>query len=123
MATNTILSVLPVCSLHGHMKAMAHANKWSLTSAFCNIFTWAPVNFMWAQARVSPGVATPLCCSIVFGSDNTDNNILFSNYAKIKGHLSHNDWYKHGCLLSSCHSFELHLQEVNKTKSSWNLNI
>ena len=26
LATNTIISVLPVCSLHDHMKAIAHAN-------------------------------------------------------------------------------------------------
>ena len=58
--SNTILSVLPVCSLHVHMKAIMHANNWSLTLAFHTIFTWAPVNFTWAQARVCPGVATPL---------------------------------------------------------------
>ena len=47
LATNTIPSVLPVCSLHVHMKAIAHANNWSLTLhvAFHIIFTWAPVNF------------------------------------------------------------------------------
>ena len=28
------LLVLPVCSLHVHMKAIAHANNWSLTLAF-----------------------------------------------------------------------------------------
>ena len=43
-ATNTILSVLPVCSLHVHMEAIAHANDWLLTLAFYIIFTWAPVN-------------------------------------------------------------------------------
>ena len=42
------------------MKAIAHANNWSLTLAFHIIFTRAPVNFTWAQARVCPGVATPL---------------------------------------------------------------
>ena len=57
---NTILSVLPVCSLHVHMKVITHANNWSLTLTFHNIklFTQTPVNFMWAQARVCPGVAT-----------------------------------------------------------------
>ena len=34
LATNTILSVLPVCSLHVHMKVIAHANNWSFTLAF-----------------------------------------------------------------------------------------
>ena len=60
LATNTILSVLPVCSLHIHMKMIAHANNWSLTLPFHNIFTWAPVNFTWAQAWVCLGVAMPL---------------------------------------------------------------
>ena len=50
LATNTILSVLPVCSLHIHMKVIAHANNWSLTLAFHIIFTRAPVNFMRVQA-------------------------------------------------------------------------
>ena len=47
LATNTIPSVLPVCSLHVHMKAIAHANNWSLTLhvAFHIILTRAPVNF------------------------------------------------------------------------------
>ena len=35
-------------------------NNWSLTLAFHIIFTHAPVNFMWAQAHVCLGVATPL---------------------------------------------------------------
>ena len=35
----TILSVLPVCTLHVHMKAISHANNWSLTFAFYIIFT------------------------------------------------------------------------------------
>jgi len=43
-ATNTILSVLPVCSLHVHIEAIARANDWLLTLAFYIIFTWAPVN-------------------------------------------------------------------------------
>ena len=60
LATNTILSVVPVCSLHVHMKAIAHANNWSVTLAFHIIFTQAPVNFMWAWAQVCLGVATPL---------------------------------------------------------------
>ena len=60
LSTNTIPSVLPVCSLHVHMKAIAHANNWSLSLAFHIILTWAPVNFTWAQDQVSPGVATPL---------------------------------------------------------------
>ena len=51
-ATNTTLSVLPVCLLHIHMKAIAHANSWSLTLAFRIIFTQAPLNFTWAQAWV-----------------------------------------------------------------------
>jgi len=42
------------------MKAIAHANNWSLTLAFHNIFIRAPVNFTWVQTRVWPGVATPL---------------------------------------------------------------
>ena len=54
--SKTILSVLPICSLHVHMKAITHANNWSLTLAFHTIFTQAPVNFMWAQAWVCPGV-------------------------------------------------------------------
>ena len=58
--TNTILLVLPVCSLHIHMKVIAHANNWSLTLTFHIIFTRAPVNFMWAQAWVCSSVATPL---------------------------------------------------------------
>ena len=45
-------SVLPVCSLHVHMKAIAHANNYSSTLAFHIIFTRAPVNFPWAQAWV-----------------------------------------------------------------------
>ena len=58
-ATNTILSVLPVCTLHVLVKlAITHANNWFLTLAFYIIFTWATANFMWAQARVCPGVAT-----------------------------------------------------------------
>ena len=60
LATNTILSVVPVCSLHVHMKAIAHANNWSVTLAFHIIFTQAPVNFTWAWAQVCPGVAMPL---------------------------------------------------------------
>ena len=36
------------------------SNNWSLTLAFHIIFTRAPVNFMWAQARVCLGVAMPL---------------------------------------------------------------
>ena len=48
--TNTILSVLPVSSLHVRMKlAIAHANNDVSISA-----TWAPANFTWAQARVCP---------------------------------------------------------------------
>ena len=58
LATNTILSVLPVCSLHVHMKVIAHANNLFDLSI---IFTRAPVNFMWAQTWVAmPGVAMPL---------------------------------------------------------------
>ena len=60
LATNIILSLLPVCVLHVHMKAIAHANNWSLTSAFHITFIRAPVNFMWAQAQVCLGIATPL---------------------------------------------------------------
>ena len=60
LAINIILSVLPVYLLHVHIKVIAHANNWSLTLAFHIIFIWASVNFMWAQARVCPGVATPL---------------------------------------------------------------
>ena len=59
LATNTILWALLVCLLHVHMKAIKHANNWSLTLAF-QIFNWAQVNFTWAQAWVGPGVATPL---------------------------------------------------------------
>ena len=33
LTTNTILLVLPACSLHVHMKAIAHANNQSLTLA------------------------------------------------------------------------------------------
>ena len=44
LAANTILSVLPVSSLHVHMKVITHANNWSLTLAFHIIFTWTPVN-------------------------------------------------------------------------------
>ena len=64
LATNTIVLVLPVCSLHVHMKEIAYANNLSLTLAFHIIFTRAPVNFTPAQAWVCPGVATPLksCC-------------------------------------------------------------
>ena len=54
LSTHTVLSVLPVCSLNIHMNVIAHANNWSLTLA------GAPVNFIWAQARVCLGVATPL---------------------------------------------------------------
>ena len=58
LATNTILLVLPACS---HHVAIGHANNnWSLSLAFHIIFIRAPVNFTWAQARVCPGVATPL---------------------------------------------------------------
>ena len=39
LATNSILSVLPVCSLHVHMKVIVLANNWSLTLAFHIIFT------------------------------------------------------------------------------------
>ena len=57
-ATNTIPSVLPVCSLHVHIKiAITHR---SLTLALHIIFSRAPANFTWAQARVCLGVATPL---------------------------------------------------------------
>ena len=60
LATNTILSVLTVCLLHVHMKlAIADANNWLLTLAF----TRAPVDFMWAQAWVCPGVASPTAYS------------------------------------------------------------
>ena len=31
-----------------------------MTFAFHIIVTWAPVNFKWAQAQLSPGVATSL---------------------------------------------------------------
>ena len=31
-----------------------------MTFAFHIVFTWAPVNFTWAQAQVRPGVATSL---------------------------------------------------------------
>ena len=34
LTTNTIVSVLSVCSLHVHMKTITHANKWSLILAF-----------------------------------------------------------------------------------------
>ena len=60
LATYTTLSVLPVCSLNIHMKAITHANNWSLTLAFYIIFTWAPVNFMLAHTQVCPGVANTL---------------------------------------------------------------
>ena len=47
-AANTIYSVLPVCSLHVHVKhAITHANKWFLTLAFHIIFIQAPANFTW----------------------------------------------------------------------------
>ena len=62
LATNTIL---PVCLLHVHMKAIAHANNWCLTIAFHIIFTWAPVNFTWAQARVCPGVYVVMPLSLL----------------------------------------------------------
>ena len=60
LATNTILSLLPVWSLDVHMKAITHANNWSLTLAFHIIFTWALVNFTWAQAQLCPDVAITL---------------------------------------------------------------
>ena len=49
-------------------KSMSHSvseimyESWSLsaTVAFYIIFTWAPANLTWAQARVCPGLATPL---------------------------------------------------------------
>ena len=58
LATNTILSVLFVCSLHIHMKVSAHANNNN------NIFTQGTSEFVWAQAQVAirQGVATPLLC-------------------------------------------------------------
>ena len=56
-ATDTVLSVLSVFSLHVRLKfAIAHANN----LAFYILFTWAPVNFTWAQPWVCPGVAMPL---------------------------------------------------------------
>ena len=68
--TNTILSVLPLCPLHVHMKLMiADTNTWSLTLVFYNIFTWAPANFMWAQTRVCPGEAMPLDLVNIWISD------------------------------------------------------
>ena len=39
LTTNTISSVLPVCSLHVHMKVIAHANNLPLTLPFHIIFT------------------------------------------------------------------------------------
>ena len=54
--------ILPECSLHVHMKVIAHTNNWPLTLAFHVIFTQETMNFMWAQAQVCPGVATPLMC-------------------------------------------------------------
>ena len=42
------------------MKAITQANTGLMTFAFHIVFTWAPVNFMWAQAQVSLGVATSL---------------------------------------------------------------
>ena len=46
--TNTILSVLLICSLYIRMTpAIAHANNWLLTSVFYTIFTRAPANFTW----------------------------------------------------------------------------
>ena len=47
------------------MKAITHANNWSLTLAFHIFFTWAPVNFAWAQAQ---GVATPLSSAPLISS-------------------------------------------------------
>ena len=64
LATNTILSVLPVCSLHIHMKVIANANNWSSTLTYHIILTWAPVNIMWAQTWVCLGVATPYSYSM-----------------------------------------------------------
>ena len=44
------------------MKVITHASNWPLTLglAFYIIFTWAPVNFTWAQAQVCSGVSVPL---------------------------------------------------------------
>ena len=39
LATNTIISVLPVCSFHDHMKAIAHAN---ICQHFTLVFTFFP---------------------------------------------------------------------------------
>ena len=47
-----------VCLLHVHMKACLITGLWPYS--FPNYFTCAPVNFMWAQAQVCLGVATPL---------------------------------------------------------------
>ena len=53
-------SDLPVCSLHVRMKlAITHA-KLIFDRNFLHIFTRAPANLTWAQARVCPSVATPL---------------------------------------------------------------
>ena len=58
LATNTILSVLPVCSLHMSTCKWLHMLITGLILAFHIIFTRAPVNFMWAQTWV----AMPGCC-------------------------------------------------------------
>ena len=42
-------TILSVCSLHVHMKAIAHANNWSLTLAFHIIFTRTLVNLTCAR--------------------------------------------------------------------------
>ena len=71
LAINTILSVLPVCSLHIHMKVIANANNRSLTLAFHIIFTRAPVTFTWAQTWVYLGVATPLYIATLWTLDHS----------------------------------------------------
>ena len=57
-ATDTILSVIPVCSLH-----VAMLNNSSLTLAFYIIFTQTSGNFYVGTGRVCPDVATPLILS------------------------------------------------------------
>ena len=62
-------SDLPVCSLHVRIKlAIAHVHNWpSLSTLF--LPGHQRILITWAQARVCPGVATPLrrlCSSFVF---------------------------------------------------------
>ena len=63
LATNTILLVLSVCSLH----VAQASNKFVVDLSFPHYFYLGTSEFMWAQTQVCTGVAMPLvrkCCSI-----------------------------------------------------------